>query len=306
MLRVVSFFKQGLLHSREVSLGTGNLRLWCLVNQGLHSTSINFTFFERDPKGGYNKDKPKPSHLEVIKKGFQQIKDEIKLWKEDVVEAFEGDFLLSFQPGEVDKKWVFQEQKDLDKWVTTSDIDHSEGTSTCQLSINKAGRGLFSGNLCTDVPKDGKHKRTGYCNMRSIRARKSFKRDSHYDWGMYSHLVMRVRGDGRRYMLHISTSSYFDQTWNDAFTYILFTRGGPYWQVAKIPFSKFFFTSKGRIQDRQGSVILHKVSNFGITVADKNNGPFALEIDYIGLEYDPSYNEKFAYEMYKSDLIAPS
>lgn len=75
--------------------------------------------------------------------------------------------------GEVDKKWVFQDQKDLNFWVTTSDRDHSEGSSECQLSINKAGRGLFSGTLCTNIPKDGKQRRAGYCNMRSTHARVS-------------------------------------------------------------------------------------------------------------------------------------
>lgn len=31
------------------------------------------------------------------------------------------------------------------------------------------------------------------------------------------------------------------------------------------------------------------------------NGPFSLEIEYIGLENDPYHREDFAYEMYQLD-----
>lgn len=43
------------------------------------------------------------------------------------------------------------------------------------------------------------------------------------------------------------------------------------------------------------------MSSVGITVAGLNfmDGAFSLEIDYIGLEYDPVNDEQFAYEMYR-------
>lgn len=63
---------------------------------------------------------------------------------------------------------------------------------------------------------------------------KSFKRKIPYDWSRYTHLVMRVRGDGRPYMLNIMMDQFFDVNWFDQYNYILFTRGGPYWQVAKV------------------------------------------------------------------------
>lgn len=67
----------------------------------------------------------------------------------------------------------------------------------------------------------------------------------------------------------------------------------------QIPFSKFFFASKGRIQDRQSPLPQTRISHFGITVSDKADGPFQLEIDYIGAEFDQSHYEETAYEMYE-------
>lgn len=69
----------------------------------------------------------------------------------------------------------------------------------------------------------------------------------------------------------------------------------------QIPFSKFFYSSKGRIQDRQQEIQLNRITHFGLSVSAKNDmdGPFNLEIDYIGLEYDPDHTEEFAYEMYR-------
>jgi hypothetical protein len=63
---------------------------------------------------------------------------------------------------------------------------------------------------------------------------KSFQREKYLDWCMYNHLVLRVRGDGRSYLLNISTAGYFDITWNDVYHYVLYTRGGPYWQETRV------------------------------------------------------------------------
>lgn len=42
----------------------------------------------------------------------------------------------------------------------------------------------------------------------------------------------------------------------------------------------------------------NKVTTFGISAGDRFDGPFQLEIDYIGVEFDPNHTEEIAYEMY--------
>lgn len=66
----------------------------------------------------------------------------------------------------------------------------------------------------------------------------------------------------------------------------------------QIPFSKFFLSSKGRLEDRQAPLELDKISWIGIMIGDKVDGEFSLEIDSIKAEFDPSHFEEFAYERY--------
>lgn len=266
-----------------------------------HGTPANYTFFIEDKKGGYKDKRKQPSTTDLIRDGFKELKQEIKLWSHEVKERFEQDPLLVFRPGETDVIWRFGKQESIQNWNVTADSDHNEGYSTAALNLNKLGYGLFSGELSTKVPKDGRIKRAGYCNITTLPARKSFKREAYLDWTSYNMVVIKVRGDGRSYILNIGTKGYFDVVWDDIYHYVLYTRGGPYWQVSKIPFSKFFLSSRGRVQDNQFPLPQNKVSNFGISVGDKINGPYNLEIDYIGLEYDPNHHEDFAYEMYKTD-----
>lgn len=267
----------------------------------LHLSCKNHGLFhESNPKSGYEKGDERPVK-DKIRQGLKELKKEIKLWNNEWKEHFQMDPVLGMPtPGEIDTQWTFNPETDLTQWVVTSDQDNNEGYSNSQLTISPTGKGLFSGNLSTQLIKDGKVKRAGYCNMKSLPPTRSFQREDFYDWGLYTHLVLRVRGDGRSYMLNLGCAGYFDMTWNDTYHYMLFTRGGPHWQIARIPFSKFFLSSKGRIQDKQSPIPLERISNFGITSGDKNNGPFRLEIDYIGLEFDPSHREVSAYETYKT------
>ncbi|XP_055381075.1 complex I intermediate-associated protein 30, mitochondrial [Condylostylus longicornis] len=275
------------------------------ASQNLKNFNLNLirtTFWESNKKSGYQKPIKFPSKKKQIIDGFKELKNEISLWKKEVREKFEGDPVLVYRPGEVDVAFQFNDQQDIDKWVVTTDKDHNEGKSSATLERNSAGAGHFYGYLDSQFLKDGKIKRTGYANIRTIRVMRSFKREVTYDWTQYNTLVLKVRGDGRNYLINLHTEGYFDLLWNDIYHYVLYTRGGPHWQISKIPFSKFFLASKGRVQDRQGAIPLNCVTHIGFSVGAKGgcDGPFSLEVGYIGLEYDPNHRETFAYEMYRT------
>ena len=104
-------------------------------------------------------------------------------------------------------------------------------------------------------------------------------------------------------MLYVPGS--IDVTWGDTYAYPLHTHGGPYWQYEKIPFSRFLHTVGGRIQDVQRPVCRSDISSIGITLMDRIDGEFQLEIDYIGCYNDRSHEEKFAYEHYSIPMFNP-
>lgn len=77
--------------------------------------------------------------------------------------------------GETDVFWEFKEPEDFETWKVTNDSDHNEGQSFSSFQISPAGHGLFSGNVKSKVPLDGRVKRAGYSNIQSPRARVSFR-----------------------------------------------------------------------------------------------------------------------------------
>lgn len=165
-----------------------------------------------------------------------------------------------------------------------------------RLELSSHGYGIFHGILNTTPVKDGITTDSGYCNITTIPKFKSFYRIDKYDWSEYNEIVLRVKGDGRTYMLNILQKG--TQFKNFTYHYFMYTRGGPHWQIVRIPFSKFVVCNKGQINENQYRLLESTVTNFGITIADKIPGSFKLEIDYIGVCYNTNISENFAYEVY--------
>ncbi|XP_014216296.1 complex I intermediate-associated protein 30, mitochondrial [Copidosoma floridanum] len=279
-----------------------------LTRRHFHTTKGRYLFYETYDKDGYSK-KPQ-EQLEWEKLSWiDKIKFELSLQKEYVKE-FVTDYKLEFNEGpriimpehHVDVFWRFTGKKDeMKHWLVSCDSDHKEGHSTAKLEYTRDNKGLFHGFIDTKVPHDGYLKRTGWANIRMAPKKTFITRSEAHDFDPYTHIVFRVRGDGRVYAVNLHYKNIYDVCMYDTFHYFIWTRGGPYWQYVKIPFSRFVFAYKGRVQVTHKPVPKELISSVSFTLADNITGPFKLEIDYIGVQYDPNHEEESAYETYSFD-----
>ncbi|KAH9394611.1 Complex I intermediate-associated protein 30, mitochondrial [Tyrophagus putrescentiae] len=261
----------------------------------------------------------KRTEVERLKKSVQDFKQELKWswtrYKEAILLMMSSDNKrFIFKDNEVVKFWDFNQANngklssyrldykkdkfnDINNWNTTCDSDYDLGYSSASLTVSPAGYALFSGYLDKTLPKDGKVVRAGYAYMGSLKSRQPFfLPETHHEFYQFTHVVLRVRGDGRRYFIAFDTSDRLDITWFDRYQYMLYTHGGPYWQYVKIPLSRFFFHYQGYLQDSQVRLEPDLIRSVGILVHDLFSGPFRLEIDYIGFVYDSQHNDIIEYE----------
>lgn len=232
--------------------------------------------------------------------GAKGLKEETLKWFK---ELHSSDYDSFPRPGDERVLWNLQDHTEEDiakKWVVTADSVWGEGYSWAQFLPSNTGQGaVFSGELNTTVPKDGRTVSSGYANIKAVTQLRSFYRTKYLNFEHFEAIKLRIRGDGRTYRLNIHRDQFFDVRWLDLWHYPIYTRGGPYWQDVVVPFGKFVLASKGSIQDKQEPFWREDVKNVSITLADQISGPFRLEIASISLLSNPHYHEEqSAYETY--------
>uniref|UniRef100_A0AC34PW12 NADH:ubiquinone oxidoreductase intermediate-associated protein 30 domain-containing protein n=1 Tax=Panagrolaimus sp. JU765 TaxID=591449 RepID=A0AC34PW12_9BILA len=250
---------------------------------------------------------------EVVEIAPDLTRGEIKKLKKEIGELMDNpldkpDYLAYTQGlkhGEAMIEYEFKTDEDMKKWQTGCDSDRKQGYSTVELIHSPRNTAIFKGFLNTEVIKDGKTTRAGWASMKTMDKLAFDRKKKFWKWGRYSHLMIKCRGDGRSYKIMLYVPGAIDLTWGDMYSYPLHTHGGPYWQYEKIPFSRFFHTVGGRIQDNQKRICEREISSIGIGLMDRMDGEFQLEIDYIGCYHDASHEEYFAYETYSIPMFNP-
>jgi monofunctional biosynthetic peptidoglycan transglycosylase len=155
----------------------------------------------------------------------------------------------------------FQAETNSPAWEVVND-DVMGGVSTSQFEVQTNGGAVFSGTV--RLENNG-----GFASVRSGPVRENLT-------GLTA-FVLRVRGDGRRYKFSVRTETGFDTPlYQCSFT----TKPGE-WAEHRLAFSDFVPTFRGRVLTDVPPLNPAKVNSVGFLIADKQAGPFRLEIGWI-------------------------
>jgi len=136
------------------------------------------------------------------------------------------------------------------------------GLSSSSFQILLSGCAVFSGIVSLD--NSG-----GFASVRSPPIKQDFSsRDS---------FVLRTRGDGHRFKFSVRTKPGFD---TPIYQSVFETKPGE-WQECWLPFTKFVPAFRGRVLTGVPALNPARVASVGFLIADKQAGPFRLEIDWV-------------------------
>lgn len=99
-----------------------------------------------------------------------------------------------------------------------------------------------------------------------------------FDLRGWDGIRLKVRADGRRYTVRLNSVSTQSMRIDPSYRAEFDTRGGPGWQTVDIPFDRFYLQWRGRSLS-DPPIDLRSITNIGVAIADKKDGPFLIEID---------------------------
>lgn len=137
------------------------------------------------------------------------------------------------------------------------------GISSSRLSHNPAGHAIFEGNV--SLERNG-----GFASIRSTTANRGKP-------GAQTCFI-EARATGKRFKLNLLTDDAFDSiNYQASFT------PESAWQTLQIPLANFRATFRGREVPGAPALDPAHIRQVGLMIAERQVGPFALEVRRIGL-----------------------
>lgn len=148
-------------------------------------------------------------------------------------------------------------------WVAVN--DGVMGGRSSGAPLIKDGLLQFSGAL--SLENNG-----GFSSVRTV--------DYNIDLSGFDSLVLRVRGDGRRYQLRLSTNAHHRGI---PVSYSADFMPNAEWMIVRLSLDTFKPSVRGTLLDGP-SFDRSLVGQIGLLIGDKREGPFSMAIDWIGAE----------------------
>ena len=147
---------------------------------------------------------------------------------------------------------------------------------------------LFHGNISTELPETRPDiQRTGYAAWRNNDLGRSLFGEVFWNVDSYMYVALRVKSDGRKYLVNIQTDSIVETDIHQHRLYTIHHKGadGPddpgQWETVLIKLHEFVRTNHGQVTEPQNEIMKQKVKSFGIGLIDRTPGPFELGISAI-------------------------
>jgi len=146
-------------------------------------------------------------------------------------------------------------------WTSVNDVVMG-GVSDSLVQISDEGTGVFAGHLSLENNGGFASARVGLPEN---------------DYSGYAGIMLRVKGDGKRYSFRLRTDRMFDgMVYRQEFD----TAAGE-WMDVEMPFSDFRPSFRGRTVPDAPPLNTANICQLGFLISDKQEGEFRLEIERI-------------------------
>lgn len=137
----------------------------------------------------------------------------------------------------------------------------------------------FHGNISIELPRNNpKVERTGYAAWRNHDRPATIFGKSLWDVNPFIYLALRVKSDGRKYLVNVQTESIVH---TDIHQHRLFAQRPGEWETVMIKWNDFVRTNYGTVVEPQLEMLTQKVRTIGIGLTDRVPGPFDLAISRV-------------------------
>ena len=155
----------------------------------------------------------------------------------------------------------FAKSSDTNNWIVINDVVMG-GVSESSFNVTESGTAVFSGAV--SLENNG-----GFASAN--------RNPSQFDLSGSDGIRFRIKGDGKKYKISLKNDGSFN-----GFSYrVEFDTKDGEWLTIDAPFSSFIPMLMGQ-KTSAPPIDRANIKTFGFLISDKQEGPFRLEIDWIG------------------------